>query len=50
MTDFKLYGTCEGCKKKKFFIGKRTINIANAGLAKSQKLLCAKCVRPFKRK
>ncbi len=43
MGDFSLYGMCEICKKKKFFVSKRMIKIPVAGMAKSKKKLCTVC-------
>ena len=45
MKDFKLYGKCSGCKKKKLFISKRTVKLPVDRTATSHNLLCYKCYK-----
>lgn len=47
MTDFKLYGKCETCPRKAFFVRKRVVPVPQLGsiTAKSKKLMCGRCYR-----
>lgn len=46
MIDFKVYAPCGVCKKKRFFIRKRLIEIpVTGGEMTSQKLMCTKCAK-----
>lgn len=41
--DWKLFGYCENCKKRKLVVKKRTVRLPIGLTAKSQKLICKPC-------
>jgi hypothetical protein len=44
-----IYGTCETCKKKKFFVKKRKIEVPfEKQIATSKKQMCRKCINIIK--
>lgn len=48
MEDIKLYGRCDACNKKSFFVRKREIKLPIGSIAKSKKLLCTPCYNAIK--
>lgn len=49
MSDFKLFGTCEMCGKKRFFIKKVKMNLPHSKeTMTSKKKACAKCRKNVK--
>lgn len=48
MNDFKLRGTCNGCKKTKWLISKRELTIPPKIKVLSKDLYCNKCFKSLK--
>lgn len=44
-TEFSIYGICETCHKKRWFVRKRIVKLPINRTAKSQKKMCNKCYR-----
>lgn len=46
--DFQLRGKCQGCRKTKWFIKTRKINLPIGKVATSKDLLCGSCYKEIK--
>lgn len=45
MIEIRIYGKCDTCFKKRWFVRSRTVPVKIGILAKSQKKMCTKCYK-----